>query len=173
VIDMPYGKLVWYSLSTNKKVKKVKLPTSDGVFTVASLIKPVIYTSETVEEDYNISVVDCTLSTDEPMQHLFCGDLNIEMDNCGDGVDGLRLVETENGRLLQIYLLGTGDRAFQAIDLDTNKLVVSEQFEEYFEWKTIRCNPGTSFYAFRDDSGRAANSECNIIVTFINKIFQS
>jgi hypothetical protein len=152
VAKKDYSTLAWYSLSSNKEVKEVKLPESDGVYLAASVVDPVIYVSETSDDMFLIHEIDCTLADDEPMYEIFSDSLNIEMDNCGDGVDGIKLIETEHGSVLNIYLLGTGDRGFKALDLSSEEIVLSLHYDHFSGLDTIQHNPGTQFYSLRRDS---------------------
>jgi hypothetical protein len=152
IIVKDYSKLAWYSLSSGKEVKEITLPGDDGVFLAVSVIEPVIYVSATLEDSYVIRKVDCTLQSDKPMQRVYSASLGIDMDNCGDGVDGLKLIETEHGRMLNVYLLGTGDRAYHAYDLDDKSITESLHFDEFWGYKSIRYNPGSRFYSLRNQS---------------------
>ncbi len=140
-------------MSSGKQVKEIDVPGDDGVFFAPSEIDPVIYISETMEDDYVINAVDCTLEHDEVIEQEYSGYLGIEMENCGDGVAGLKLIETEHGAVLNIYLLGTGDRAYRAIDLDADKKVLSLNFDEFWSYQSIKYNPGSNFYSINNGKG--------------------
>lgn len=151
------SKLVWYSLSTNTAVKDVALPEDDngeGVFVHASSIEPVIFVTAPAGKGYTIHRVDCTLEYEEPMQELYSSGSGITYENCGDGLEGVDLVETENGRVLQVYLLGTGDREFHAYDLDANKRLTALHFDEFWNYESIKYNPGSNFYSVNDGPGQ-------------------
>jgi hypothetical protein len=149
IVKKDYSLLAWYSLSTNEEIKVLILPDTDGVYLAASIVRPEIYVSATEENVYVIRKIDCTLQTDEPMTRVYSSKLKIHWDNCGDGVGGLRLIETEQGRLLHVYLLGTGNRAFDAYDIATDEIVESIRFDEFWDYKSIRYNPGTKFYCLK------------------------
>jgi hypothetical protein len=153
IVKKDYSLLAWYSLSTNEEIKVLILPDTDGVYLAASIVRPEIYVSATEENVYVIRKIDCTLQTDEPMTRVYSSKLKIHWDNCGDGVGGLRLIETEQGRLLHVYLLGTGNRAFDAYDIATDEIVESIRFDEFWDYESIRYNPGTKFYCLMSGYG--------------------
>lgn len=136
-------------------MKQIDL-TFYGVYVVASEVEPVLFVSETdndTAEFYTIHVVDCTLQSTEPMTKLYSANLDIEYENCGDGVNGLELIETEHGRMLNIYQLGTCDRAYDAYDICTDRIVDWLHFD--YSWRgyrSIRYNPGSDFYSVKKGS---------------------
>lgn len=147
------SRLAWHSLSANKEVRELELPESDGLYLAVSEVSPVIYVSETSEDNYIIHEIDCNLGSDEIMEEICSGDLRIEMDNCGDGVAGIKLIETEDGKVLNIYLMGTGDRAYKVLDLNREEVIWHMYFGEFGGYSTIQYNPGTEFYCLTKGNG--------------------
>jgi WD40 repeat protein len=153
IIQRSECRLSWYSLSKNQVVKVEEFTdTNEELILAASVMSPVLYVAETLETTYNVWEFDCTLTTENTKKKLYNREMGIEMDNCGDGVAELTLNESENGRVLHVFLCGSDESEIHVFDLIRQKMIISRLYH-YEKYASIGFNPNNNFLAIKTEAG--------------------